>query len=130
MKRILITGGAGYIGAHTAHLMLGRGYDVTVVDDLSRGRRDPEIETLCARPGVTLIQADLTRPDALAELPKAWDHVYMLAAVVGVRNVERWWDELSMSILEPEWRRRRALEEPLNDGSPARGGIAARILGR
>jgi UDP-glucose-4-epimerase GalE len=39
MKRILITGGAGYIGAHTAHLMLGRGYDVTVVDDLSRGHR-------------------------------------------------------------------------------------------
>lgn len=39
MKRILITGGAGYIGAHTAHLMLGRGYDVKVVDDLSRGHR-------------------------------------------------------------------------------------------
>jgi UDP-glucose 4-epimerase len=39
MKRILITGGAGYIGAHTAHLMLARGYDVTVVDDLSRGHR-------------------------------------------------------------------------------------------
>jgi len=42
----------------------------------------------------------------------------------------RWWDELSMSILEPEWRRRRAEEEPLDDGSPARAGIAARILGR
>jgi RimJ/RimL family protein N-acetyltransferase len=42
----------------------------------------------------------------------------------------RWWDELSMSILEPEWRRRQASEEPLDDGSPARGGIAARILGR
>jgi len=58
------------------------------VDDLSRGRRDPEIETLCARSSVTLVQADLTRPDALAALPRAWDHVYMLAAVVGVRNVE------------------------------------------
>ena len=39
MKRILVTGGAGYIGAHTAHLLLRRGYDVTVVDDLSRGHR-------------------------------------------------------------------------------------------
>jgi UDP-glucose-4-epimerase GalE len=39
MPKILITGGAGYIGAHTAHLLLRRGYDVLVVDDLSRGRR-------------------------------------------------------------------------------------------
>jgi len=39
MKRILVTGGAGYIGAHTAHLLLRRGYQVTVVDDLSRGHR-------------------------------------------------------------------------------------------
>ncbi len=39
MKRILVTGGAGYIGAHTAHLLSRRGYDVTVVDDLSRGHR-------------------------------------------------------------------------------------------
>jgi UDP-glucose-4-epimerase GalE len=38
-RRILVTGGAGYIGAHTARLLLRRGYEVTVVDDLSRGYR-------------------------------------------------------------------------------------------
>ena len=38
-KRILVTGGAGYIGAHTVRLLRRRGYDVTVVDDLSRGYR-------------------------------------------------------------------------------------------
>ena len=47
MKRscILVTGGAGYIGSHTAHLLGQQGYDVTVVDNLSRGQRhnaDPE----------------------------------------------------------------------------------------
>jgi UDP-glucose 4-epimerase len=36
---ILVTGGAGYIGSHTAKVLLQRGYDVTVVDDLSRGYR-------------------------------------------------------------------------------------------
>jgi len=36
---ILVTGGAGYIGSHTARLLLRQGYDVTVVDDLSRGHR-------------------------------------------------------------------------------------------
>src|SRR5207302_9258904 len=36
---ILGTGGAGYIGSHTTQALLERGYDVTVVDDLSRGYR-------------------------------------------------------------------------------------------
>ena len=39
MKHILVTGGAGYIGSHTTRALLDRGYDVTVVDDLSRGYR-------------------------------------------------------------------------------------------
>jgi UDP-glucose-4-epimerase GalE len=39
MKRILVTGGAGYIGSHTVKLLIQQGYDVTVVDNLSRGYR-------------------------------------------------------------------------------------------
>ena len=37
MPKILVTGGAGYIGSHTVHLLRRRGHEVTVVDDLSRG---------------------------------------------------------------------------------------------
>jgi UDP-glucose-4-epimerase GalE len=37
MARILVTGGAGYIGSHTTHYLLKLGHDVQVVDDLSRG---------------------------------------------------------------------------------------------
>jgi UDP-glucose 4-epimerase len=37
MARILVTGGAGYIGSHTAHHLLGQGHDVQVLDDLSKG---------------------------------------------------------------------------------------------
>lgn len=39
MAKILVTGGAGYIGSHTTRLLLERGHDVQVVDDLSRGHR-------------------------------------------------------------------------------------------
>ena len=47
-KHILVTGGAGYIGSHTARVLLARGYDVTVVDDLSRGyRHNVEPDRLC-----------------------------------------------------------------------------------
>ena len=39
MKKILVTGGAGYIGAHTVHRLIERGYDPIVVDNLSKGHR-------------------------------------------------------------------------------------------
>jgi UDP-glucose 4-epimerase/UDP-glucuronate decarboxylase len=88
MPKTLILGGAGFIGYHIALRLAGEGHELTLVDDLSRGRLDREMESLCARPNIALVQADLTRADALAGLPRRWDGVYMLAAVVGVRNVE------------------------------------------
>lgn len=88
MARILVLGGAGFIGYHLASRLAGEGHALTLVDDLSRGRRDAELQALCARPNVELVQADLTRPGALDALPRQWEQVYMLAAVVGVRNVE------------------------------------------
>ncbi len=39
-KRILVTGGAGYIGSNTALTLLDAGYDVVVADNLSRGHRE------------------------------------------------------------------------------------------
>ncbi len=88
MARALILGGAGFIGCHLAARLAGEGHALTLVDDLSRGRRDREFEALCAHANVTFVQADLTRPGALDGLPRVWDQVHMLAAVVGVRNVE------------------------------------------
>ncbi len=88
MARVLIVGGAGFIGYHLASRLAADGHTITLADDLSRGRRDAAVEALCASGQVTLLQADLTSPRALARLPREWDQVYMLAAVVGVRNVE------------------------------------------
>ncbi|MET8759081.1 NAD-dependent epimerase/dehydratase family protein [Lentzea sp. NPDC004782] len=84
MKHLLL-GGAGFIGLHLARRLLADGHDVTVVDDFSRGRRDPELDAL----DVPVISADLTDPASFAALPRDCDQVHLLAAVVGVRNVER-----------------------------------------
>jgi UDP-glucose 4-epimerase len=40
MRKALVTGGAGFIGSHVADLFIGNGWDVTIVDDLSSGKRE------------------------------------------------------------------------------------------
>jgi UDP-glucose 4-epimerase/UDP-glucuronate decarboxylase len=82
--KTLILGGAGFIGVHLARRLQAAGHQVTIVDNFSRGQDDPELAAL----GVPVRHADLTDPAAYAALPQGWDQVYMLAAVVGVRNVQ------------------------------------------
>lgn len=81
---MLVTGGAGFIGSHLADALLARGDRVTVVDNLSTGRREnlpPSHE------GLRLIEADLS--DALQALGRGerFDQIYHLAAAVGVKLV-------------------------------------------
>ena len=58
-RRVLVTGGAGFIGSTTAAALRDAGHEVTVVDDLSRGRREMVPD------GVRLVVADVSDPDAL-----------------------------------------------------------------
>ncbi|MGC9945685.1 MAG: UDP-glucose 4-epimerase GalE [Bryobacteraceae bacterium] len=76
-RRILVTGGAGYIGAHTVRMLLRRGYEVTVVDDLSRGYR----HNVEAR---DFHQLRVQQTDAMAEVLAGQDAVIHFAAYISV----------------------------------------------
>jgi nucleoside-diphosphate-sugar epimerase len=79
--RVLVTGGAGFIGSHLVEHLVGRGHAVTVVDDLSTGRS----ENLAAVVGrVDLIGSDLSEALPVLRARPAFDAVYHLAAAVGV----------------------------------------------
>jgi UDP-glucose 4-epimerase/UDP-glucuronate decarboxylase len=82
--RILITGGAGFIGAHLARRLLSDGNEVTLLDDFSRGAMDGELEKLSS--SARLLRHDLTDPIPPGLLPGGFDAVYHLAAVVGVQR--------------------------------------------
>jgi len=56
--KILITGGAGYIGSHATKLFLEKGYEVVVFDNLFRGYREP-LEILKYLGKLTFIKGDL-----------------------------------------------------------------------
>lgn len=86
--RALLLGGAGFIGLHLARRLVAEGHEVTIVDDFSRGRDDGDLDALRANPVVRVVSGDLTDPATYAALPRGWDQIYLLAAVVGVRNVE------------------------------------------
>ncbi|HWH00864.1 MAG TPA: NAD-dependent epimerase/dehydratase family protein [Pilimelia sp.] len=86
--RALLLGGAGFIGLHLARRLVADGHRVTIVDDFSRGRQDADVDALRAHESVEVVSGDLTDPATWAVLPHGWDQIYLLAAVVGVRNVE------------------------------------------
>lgn len=82
--RTLITGGAGFIGSHLAERLLARGDHITVIDNLSTGRRANLPDS---HPRLRFLHADLS--DALAAFPpsETFDQIYHLAAAVGVKLV-------------------------------------------
>jgi len=84
--KILVTGGAGYIGSHLADALLADGHQVHVVDDLSTGRMD-NIAHLMDRGDFHFVQASILNEALMERLVKRVDLIYHLAAVVGVRHV-------------------------------------------
>ena len=87
--RVLITGGAGFIGLHLARRLLADGCAVDLIDDFSRGHRDGELAALERAAGLRCLEADLTRADAFSGLDHDYGRIFHLAAIVGVANVER-----------------------------------------
>ncbi len=78
---ILITGGAGFIGSHLTEALLAEGHRVTVVDNLTTGRRK---NLPAAHPALEIIESDLREALAGPLARRRFDEIYHLAAAVGV----------------------------------------------
>jgi UDP-glucose 4-epimerase len=84
--RILITGGAGFVGSHLADTLLARGHAVSVLDDLSTGAID-NIRHLRHHPRFENTVGSCHETRLVAELVDEADIVYHLAAAVGVELI-------------------------------------------
>lgn len=84
--KVLVTGGAGYIGSHLADRFLAEGAAVTVIDNLSVGQRC-NIEHNLKSPRFRFVEGDVLDRRLMEDLVQGHDLVCHLAAVVGVRRV-------------------------------------------
>ncbi|MEM6884974.1 MAG: SDR family NAD(P)-dependent oxidoreductase [Verrucomicrobiota bacterium] len=94
MKKILITGGAGFIGFHLLKRLRQEDAEIVLCDNLSRGVVDAELNEILESPNVSLIEADLTKKEEVEKLGTGFDEVFHLAAILGVENVLRHPDEV------------------------------------
>lgn len=84
-ERVLITGGAGFIGSHLADELLDHGYEVRVLDNLAEQVHGPDAaRPSYLHPDVELIRGDVRDPAAVRSALDGVDAVFHFAAVVGV----------------------------------------------
>jgi UDP-glucose 4-epimerase len=84
--KILITGGAGFVGSHLADKFIGEGHEITVIDDLSTGRYQ-NIEHLEGNKNFRLIIDTVLNASLMEELVRETDRVFHMASAVGVKLI-------------------------------------------
>ena len=87
MSKMLITGGAGFIGLSLARHFLGKGYPVDIIDNFSRGNDDVELREFAENKNTNLLNLDLLNIDSYRKLDKDYEYIFHLAAIIGVQNV-------------------------------------------
>jgi UDP-glucose 4-epimerase len=86
LDKILITGGAGFIGSYLAEELLRKGHEVFALDDLSTGNLE-NILALKDNPNFHFVLGSIMEEDKLDELVRESSEVFHLAAAVGVKLV-------------------------------------------
>jgi UDP-glucose 4-epimerase len=84
--RVLVTGGAGFIGSHLCERLLEEGHVVTALDDFSTGRAQ-NLAKVEGNKGFSLIEGSILDTQLLNELIDESDYIFHLAAAVGVFNI-------------------------------------------
>ena len=86
MSKVLITGGAGFIGSHLTEKLLQKGEEVFVIDDLSTGSLE-NIKHLKNNKSFHFIEGSVLDETLMAQTIAKVDEIYHLAAAVGVRLI-------------------------------------------
>ncbi len=96
ITKVLVTGGAGFIGSNVVKLLAGRGYKITVLDNLSTGYRDNVEDTK----NVDFINGDIRDRSIVYSLVKRVGGIFHLAADVGnIKSIENPVEDAEVNVL-------------------------------
>jgi UDP-glucose 4-epimerase len=84
--RILVTGGAGFIGSHLCERLTNAGHDVIALDNFSTGTRE-NLSKIKNTQNFHLVQGSILDVEILSKLSQNVDYIFHLAAAVGVFNI-------------------------------------------
>lgn len=84
--RVLVTGGAGFIGSHLTDLLVSQGHQVVILDDLSTGRHD-NLRRHHGSTDVELVMGSILNDALVDDVVRRSDGVFHLAAAVGVNLI-------------------------------------------
>jgi UDP-glucose 4-epimerase len=86
-KKVLITGGAGFIGLHLANRLLEEGCQVHIIDNFTRAVDDDELKETLSRDHTSFSSVDLLDTNNVKNLDVDYDVIFHLAAIIGVMHV-------------------------------------------
>ena len=84
--KVLITGGAGFIGSHLADRLLDEDHEVLVIDNYATGRRD----NLTERDGLTIVEDTIEDPDVVLEAFEGFKPDFVVHAAAAYKDPEAW----------------------------------------
>ncbi len=124
--KVLITGGAGFIGSHLSERLVAEGHTVTALDDLSTGRRE-NLASLAGHNRFGFHEGSVLDPALVQKLTDDADIIFHLAAAVGVKLIM---DEPSRSILTNINGTETVLKAALKDNKPVFIASTSEVYGK
>ncbi len=94
-KTVLITGGAGFIGSALADRLLGKGYNVAVVDNFATGRRD----NLVQRPNLEILEGSITDQELMADFFSKVNPDVVVHAAASYKDPEAWVEDSATNVV-------------------------------
>ncbi len=95
MKKVLITGGAGFIGSHVAEALLARGDEVLVIDNYATGRRD----NLQPAPKLTVVEGTIADGDLVAKTFDRFKPDVVVHAAASYKDPQNWAEDSRTNVL-------------------------------
>ena len=94
--KVLITGGAGFVGSHLADRLIGRGDQVFVIDNYATGRRDNLPESA---PGLTVLEGDIAETDVVDRAFGGFGPDVVVHAAASYKDPNDWAEDVRTNVL-------------------------------